>query len=92
MKAKTILSKTGIVIGIIITFLWITNPSYTRFKEFGADVSTTHRKVIFKRTSNFIVFSIYQKQIIIADGGWTPHVESDEKYIGLLMNFYKTKP
>ena len=91
MKAKTILSKTGIVIGVIIAFLWLTNPSYARFKEFGADVSTTYRKVIFKRTSNFIIFSIYHKQIIISDGGWTPNVKSEEKYIGLLMNFYKIK-
>ena len=91
MKAKTILSRTGVVIGAVITFLWLTNPSYARFKEFGADVSTAYQKVIFKRTSNFIVFSIYHKQVISSDGGWTLNVKSDERYIGFVMNFYKIK-
>lgn len=91
MNIKNILYKIGIGCTIILVFLWLTNPSYAKFKEFGAEISTTYRKAVYKRTSNYIIFSIYQKQIIVTDRYTELEVEKTENYIGILMNFYKMK-
>lgn len=47
------------IVGILFV-LAITNPGLNRFKEYTPDQKTSHHYVLWKRSSNFLFFSIYE--------------------------------
>ena len=77
------------ITAIILLLLMLLNPSYTRFKEYSQELTNARRKVVYKRTFNGLVFSIYQKKIFDVYEGKTPTPKKSEKYLGFFMNFFK---
>ena len=73
----------------LLLILMLLNPSYTRFKEYSQELTNAQRKVVYKRTFNGLVFSIYQKQIFDIEEDEPPTPETPEKYLGFCMNFIK---
>lgn len=85
-KKKTAL----IVLGVIILSMMLTNPKPSSFKEFSPDVSFKYKKWIYKRKSNWLIFSVYQKDLYVVDeydGSVT--VQESYKYVGILKNFFR---
>ncbi len=58
---------------ILILLFVITNPSPKAFKDYGGYAEYYQ----FKRTSNWAIFSIYED------------IETNERYFGIFLNFYK---
>jgi len=82
---KKIKRVTLIIIGAVLLFLIITNPSMKRFREFN-DSSYTQRRV-----SNYIIFSVYETTIdrYIGGSGTNQYVGITDKYVGIAYNFFK---
>lgn len=80
MKAIKLL---GYVLAGIITILILTNPSANRFKEYIGDLDLKGYANVCRRTTNGIVFSIYERQIIQPDG----YQQEKERFIGIFLNF-----
>lgn len=74
----------------VLLILILLNPSYTSFKEYTTDVNTTRKRMICRRISNYLIFSVYQSQIVVWDEGEYVY-EPSKKYIGIWMNFYPVK-
>jgi hypothetical protein len=75
MKVLKIL--VTVIVGILL-ILSITNPSMKDFEEYTG-MKGIDRGIYIKRTSNYLIYSIYEN-----DEGDTPMY-----YTGILLNFYK---
>lgn len=80
------MQKWGIRIGIaLIIVLAITNPSMKQFKEYTG-ANNNERGIVYKRISNWIVFSYYEKS------SWEDfnqqHNITKTEYFAIFNNFY----
>lgn len=80
-----------IILVVILIIMAITNPSYSSFKEYSSELTTTKRKSIIKRVKNYLIFSIYEKQVVSITGYNDYEYAPKERYLGILMNFYPIK-
>ena len=85
--------KLIIGVGAVLLTLTITNPSLREFKDF---VVTQHYLEDCGRSSNFIIFSMYQGDVPgISYDGFIPVDGPPERelvtkrYIGIFKNFYE---
>lgn len=81
----------------VVIVMWLLNPSFTRFKEFSAGTDERYKdeydlenkvnkmKTIRKKTSDYLIFSVYEKGEMDEYGKYTP----TERYRGVFLNFYK---
>lgn len=82
--------KLFIALFAALIVLWALNPSMKQFKEYANDFTSTHRKVVYKRIKNYLVYSVYEKQVVtIEDGEYVPHPPT--RYKGFCMNFKEIK-
>lgn len=81
------------VIGVVVVALVILNPSYSSFKEYAGNLNTSTKKVVCKRVSNYLIYSVYEKHIVHINSNdrWVEQPVG-EQYIGFLMNFYPATP
>lgn len=97
MKVGRIVKYSLIAVACIIIVLAITNPSLKQFKERIGERSWKYYDVVYKRTSNWIIFSTYQFSYTTNEK--YEYEESSEKtaildkltgeYTGFFSNFYK---
>lgn len=89
MKA---LKVCGIIIGILIIILIITNPSYTKFKNYSKDIPIKQVYINTKQLSNEFIYSVYIKETVYT---WNAYGKDKigyierTKYIGILSNFFE---
>lgn len=90
---KTI-KVSGVIIIIAIIILIVTNPSYTKFKNFYKDIPIKGIYVNTKQVSNEFIFSVYIKEVVFTqydefeDIDQIRYIERT-KYIGILSNFFE---
>lgn len=80
MRINLPYKKMGIVIGVLLLVLIITNPSLKNFKEYVGIEGATSFKL--KKNANFLIFSVYQSDLI-------GYGVRSGKYIGIFENFIK---
>jgi hypothetical protein len=78
MRLKKILKIILILIGSVLLFLIVTNPSMNKFKEFNDSK-------IQKRTKNYILFSVYEA----TDYYPSDYSHHTTRYLGVALNFYE---
>jgi len=71
---------------LILVILVISNPSLSSFRNFAKDIDDS-KTTIFKKKSNYFIFSIYEKEWPIT-GNYQRQSQS-EYYIGFLGNFFE---
>lgn len=90
-KSAIIRSLALIVIACLFIFI-LTNPTYSKFKEFTPDFSNREHYVLRTRIHNYLIFSVYEKSIVrYDDENYSQSFISSEKYLGIFLNFYKIK-
>lgn len=82
--------KKGWIITIVpLIVIMVLNPSFASFKEFTTDYKNKDRVIIQKRVSNYLLFSVYEKQILdFSNDRQNPTITEDEKYVGFVLNFF----
>lgn len=82
--------KKGWIITIVpLIVIMVLNPSFASFKEFTTDYKKKDRVIIQKRVSNYLLFSVYEKQILdFSNDRQNPTITEDEKYVGFVLNFF----
>lgn len=73
----------GYVLGSVLAIFILTNPSPRRFKEYIGDLDLKGYANVCRRTTNGIVFSIYERQVIQPDG----YRQEKERFVGVFLNF-----
>lgn len=73
--------KWWIIAAVILFIFVLLNPNMKQFKEYTGEQEGGVYKKHFKRTSNYLIFSIYEYQI----NGYT------NSYLGVLSNFFQIK-
>lgn len=86
--SKTVKYPLFFVAGLVI-LLTLLNPSYSRFKEYSTDVTSNKRKTICKRTFNGLIYSIYQRQLVIINEDGEYEYGPPETFYGFCLNFFK---
>ena len=93
---KKILKYIGISLILLLIILSLANPSPSQFKDFIGNPTFDNYSMIYKRTSNWLIFSIYEfsyespisksyrRQDII-----NPLNNLTGTYMGFFLNFYK---
>lgn len=77
---------------MLIIISIVTNPSYTKFKNFSKDIPIKGVYINTKELSNEFVFSVYVKEVVFT---WNDYGKNKigyverTKYIGLLSNFFE---
>lgn len=81
------------IVGIIIIGLVVTNPSTSRFKDYAADVNLKNQRYVFKRTQNWLLFSIYKKELHYYNSDTeSMEILNTETYLGIFLNFVNITP
>jgi hypothetical protein len=87
---KFIFKIIGSITLITLSTLWLLNPSYSSFKQYAPDWTSTKRKVIYSRVKNYLVYSVYEKTVMVYDPeDQQLKEESSVRYRGFLLNFFK---
>lgn len=87
------IKKTFLAIIVVVAVMMILNPSVRRFKDFAADVNIKNQRYVLKRTQNWLLFSIYKKEL----HSYNSDIEamdilSSETYLGIFLNFANITP
>lgn len=85
---KIILYIIGATALIVIVLIFL-NPSLRAFKEYNSDLETKGQKVVYRRVSNYLIFSIFEKVVYEVDRYDDAEVKSSERYTGFLRNFWR---
>jgi len=79
-------------IASLVLIMIITNPSYNKFKEYANESKGPLKQIAYRRTSNYLFFSIYEKQVNTAINKYAYERNSFKatttRYVGIFMNFY----
>ncbi len=93
---KKILRYLGIVVLCVVIILSLTNPSSNQFKDFIGKPSFENYSMIYKRTSNWLIFSTYEfsyESPIRKEGRIIEITDvldnATGTYTGFFLNFYK---
>lgn len=87
MKKVALYISGGLI--IILLVLMYFNPSLNTFKEYDASIDPIEEKTVYRRVSNFLIFSIFEKKVYeVHDDGWSRYKYS-YKYTGFLGNFWE---
>ncbi|MBS1744002.1 MAG: hypothetical protein JST81_13295 [Bacteroidetes bacterium] len=81
-----------LILSFCIITLILTNPTYSKFKEFTPDYSNREHFVLRTRIHNYLIYSVYEKSIVQYDEeNYSQSLISSQQYIGILLNFYIKK-
>lgn len=78
-----------VLVGILLMLIYL-NPSISEFRNFARNVGDP-KGTIYKRTSNYLIFSFYSKEW--RDEEWSLEQgnyihDSSNQYLGIAGNFY----
>lgn len=80
-----------VIVGLVLCLI-ITNPGLNRFKEYTPDQRTTHHYALWKRSANFLIFSIYELSSFDRESREDDFQKTREsKYLGIGMNFFELR-
>lgn len=82
---KILLICVLLAVGVMV----ILNPSIKKFKDFSYELEAGEKKVVYRKVSNFFIYSIYEKKIFEVDEYGYITEKYSEKYIGFMGNFWR---
>ena len=90
--ARAFTKSVILIFSFCIVILILTNPTYSKFKEFTPDYSNREHFVLRTRIHNYLIYSVYEKSIVqYDDENYSRNILSSERYIGIFLNFYMIK-